>query len=78
MITHPNGSFGIRSGLRAGEMTVYGSEECGWTQKQREYLNQKKMAYNFVDCSQNQCPAFVDGYPTIVLDKKIYNGFTEF
>jgi len=78
MKSQSNPCIGIRSGVRAGETTVYGTPECGWTQKQLEYLQKKKISYQFVDCSENKCPSFVDGYPTIVHDNKIFSGFTEF
>lgn len=67
----------LRSGLRAGELTVYGSPGCTWTRKQRQYLDQKKLSYSFVDCETQACPDFVQAYPTILKGKRVYTGFTE-
>lgn len=73
-----NGStpgLSLRSGLKAGKLTVYGVESCSWTQKQLAYLKQKGMPFDYVDCDQNQCPKFVEGFPTLDLDGKILVGF---
>ncbi len=61
----------VRTNVRAG-MTVYGTPTCAWTQKQRKYLDDNQVPYDFVDCAQAKCPDFVKGYPTLVL-----TGYTE-
>jgi len=63
--------FSIRTHLRVG-IIVYGTPSCGWTMKQREYLDKNRVPYTFVDCTHEQCPDFVKGYPTLVL-----SGYTE-
>ena len=40
--------------------TVYGSMNCGYTVKLRETIG----PHDFVDCSKQQCPDFVEAYPT--------------
>lgn len=67
--------FPLRSDLKAGKLTVYGVEGCSWTQKQLAYLKQKHIPFDYVDCDQNRCPKFVDGFPTLDLDGKILVGF---
>lgn len=67
----------IKTDLRAGDLTVYGTGWCGYTKKQRQYLNEKGIAYNYIDCEAQSCPGFVDGYPTLVLDGRVIHGFTE-
>lgn len=67
----------LRSNLRAGSITVYGVENCGWTQKQLKHLAQKGISYNFVDCDAQSCPDFVEAYPTLEIDGKVSVGFRE-
>lgn len=58
-------------------ITVYGSETCPWCVKQKEYLDNKGMKYEFVDCASGQCPDFVDGFPTLQVNGEIKRGYTE-
>jgi glutaredoxin len=69
----------VRTGLTAGEtLTVYGSNTCGWTRKQLEYLDGKGLPYNYVDCDTQDCPDFVEAFPTIKKGGQVFVGFTEF
>lgn len=61
-----SGMLNIKTGLKAGEVTVYGSPNCPWCVKQKEYLESKGVEYKFVDCTTQKCPDFVQGYPTTV------------
>ncbi len=63
--------------LKAGKLTVYGSDGCGWTKKQLEYLDKKGMPYTYVNCDSGQCPKTVDSFPTLDMDGKIKVGYTE-
>jgi hypothetical protein len=63
----------LHTGLKAGELTVYGTSSCPWCKKQKENLDSKKIPYTFVDCSREKCPEFVTGYPTSAIQ-----GFHEF
>jgi hypothetical protein len=60
-----------------GSIIVYGSKTCPWCVKQEDYLKQKGIPYDFVDCKQGQCPEFVKGFPTIMKDGEILSGYTE-
>ena len=67
----------VNTGLKAGELTVYGTSWCSWTKKQRNYLDEKGMAYTFVDCDTEPCPGFVSGYPTLDNNGAISSGYLE-
>jgi glutaredoxin len=58
-------------------ITMYGSDSCPWCTKQKDYLKEKNMDYTFVDCAQGQCPNFVSGFPTLVIDGEIKVGYQE-
>jgi hypothetical protein len=60
-----------------GNVIVYGSDTCKWCIKQKDYMKFWGIPYNFIDCKNEQCPGFVKGFPTILKDDKIYNGYTE-
>ena len=60
-----------------GNIMVYGSPTCPWCVKQTDYLTQKGIPFDFIDCSSKSCPDFVSGYPTILRDGQIMNGYTE-
>lgn len=56
--------------------TVYGTDNCGWTQKQKKYLESKKIPFKYVECDKEQCPSEVKGYPYNVLPGgKIIEGY---
>jgi hypothetical protein len=61
----------------AQAVTVYGSKTCPWCVKQEEYLTVKGVAYDFVDCAGGVCPDFVKGFPTLVVDGEVKEGYTE-
>lgn len=65
----------IRSGLKAGKITVYGKDTCPWTVKQLEYLDKHKQKYTYVNCATGTCPDFVKGYPTLDINGQILEGF---
>ena len=67
----------LQTPVDKGDVTVYGSKTCPWCVKQEAYLNQNGIPYNFVDCASGQCPDFVQGFPTIMKDGQILNGYTE-
>lgn len=60
-----------------GNIIVYGSKTCPWCIKQEAYLKDKGIDYDFVDCASGQCPEFVSGFPTLMVNGEIKNGYTE-
>jgi hypothetical protein len=56
---------------------MYGSDDCPWCVKQKEYFKEKGTEYTFVDCAKGQCPDFVAGFPTLVIDGQIKVGYQE-
>jgi hypothetical protein len=60
-----------------GNLIVYGSKACPWCVKQEDWLTKSGIPYNFVDCTKTQCPDFVNGFPTLLLNNEVMNGYTE-
>jgi len=58
-------------------ITVYGTDSCPWCTKQKDYFKEKGTEYTFVDCAQGQCPNFVSGFPTLVVNGDIKVGYQE-
>ena len=57
---------------------MYGSDECPWCTKQRDYFAKKNIEYMFIDCNvPGNCPNFVEGFPTIVKDGAVMPGYQE-
>lgn len=67
----------VKSDLRAGAITVYGTDWCGYTTKQRDYLDGKGVDYTYVNCEEKSCPDFVKAYPTLDINGSIKTGYTE-
>ena len=46
---------------------VYGADWCGWTKKQKKYLEEKGIDHTYIDCAKDKdaCPPEVKGYPAI-------------
>lgn len=57
---------------------VYGSMTCPWTVKQIDYLKSKGKDYEFVDCAGGNCPDFVSGFPTSVVNGQTMVGYNEY
>mgnify|MGYP003344750451 FL=1 len=74
---HSGVSGYLQTPIDKGVITVYGSKTCPWCVKQEKYLTEKGIAYNFVDCKQQQCPDFVQGFPTLDVNGEIKSGYTE-
>ena len=60
-----------------GNVIVYGSKTCPWCVKQEKYLIDNGLPYTFVDCKQEACPEFVQGFPTLLVDDVIKVGYNE-
>ena len=56
---------GSDAGSGAGSWTVYGTHGCGWTRKQLENMDSKKIPYKFVDCDKEDCGG-AEGFPTLL------------
>jgi len=68
---------GGQSPTDVGSIIVYGSKTCPWCVKQEKYLTEKGFDYQFVNCPTDGCPEFVNGYPTLMVNNEIKNGYTE-
>lgn len=44
---------------------VYGTEWCGWTRKQLDYMKNNGKAYEFINCEEKQCNG-IKSFPTLV------------
>jgi hypothetical protein len=71
---------GGQSPTDIGSIIVYGSNGCGWCQKQKTYLDKKGISFEFVDCQSEGCPTFVSSYPTIMKGGTVMQppGYNEF
>jgi hypothetical protein len=66
----------LKNKKNGGKHQVYGSKQCGYTVKQLEFFDSSGQEYDFIDCSKNKCPDFVDGFPTTkTASGKIVVGF---
>lgn len=61
----------------SSDLTVYGTNECGWTVKQLKYLDDNGFKYTFVNCKDGKCPSDVTGYPTMIYKGERINGYNE-
>ena len=52
-------------GASTGSWTVYGTNGCGWTRKQLEVMDSKKIPHTFVDCDKEDCKG-AEAFPTLV------------
>jgi hypothetical protein len=73
-------AVGGQSPTDIGSIIVYGSNGCGWCTKQKTYLDQKGISFEFVDCPSQGCPDFVGSYPTITKNGTVMQppGYNEF
>ena len=57
-------------------LIIYGTTSCPWCKKQFDYLRRKGINYKFVDTSSGT-PSFVKAVPTLSIDGKLVEGYTE-
>ena len=73
-------AFGMKakvSGGAAAELTVYGTNGCGWTRKQIAHLDKKGISYNYVECDKEDCGG-ISAFPTMKLaNGDVVEGFKE-
>ena len=56
---------------------VYGTEWCGWTKKQLDYMKKSGNAFEFIDCEKQQCDG-IKSFPTLVSpNKEVIVGYRE-
>jgi len=61
-----------------GSWTVYGTDGCGWTRKQLKEMDDKGVAYTYVNCETGDCGS-ISSYPTLKSDAgETKVGFTTF
>lgn len=66
-----------QSPVDAGTIQMYGSPSCPWCVKQMDYFTKKGVPFVFTNCDTEQCPSFVEGFPTLVVAGQIKSGYTE-
>lgn len=73
-------SFGMKtkvSGGAAAELTVYGTNGCGWTRKQIAHLDKKGIGYDYIECDKEDCGG-ISAFPTMKLaNGDVIEGFKE-
>ena len=73
-------SFGMKtkvSGEAAAELTVYGTNGCGWTRKQIAHLDKKGIGYDYIECDKEDCGG-ISAFPTMKLaNGDVIEGFKE-
>lgn len=60
----------------APKWKVYGTMQCGWTRKQLDFMKEKGIAHEFIDCSKQECE--FNAFPTLFTpsgEKRV--GYTE-
>ena len=78
LLLYKNVSFGdALTPPDKGNVIVYGSKTCPWCVKQEKYLIDNGLPYTFVDCKSGNCPDFVSGFPTLLVDNVVKVGYTE-
>jgi len=77
LLTYKGVSMYMQTPVDKGTITVYGSKTCPWCVKQESYLKNQGIPYDFVDCRTGECPEFVTGYPTLVVNGKVMSGYNE-
>ncbi len=58
--------FHLSTGIRVGKATIYGTDWCGFTTKQRKEFDDKHIDYDYIDCDKNkqQC-AGISAFPVV-------------
>jgi hypothetical protein len=56
---------GTESAPATGKWTVFGTNGCGWTRKQLQLMDEKKVPYTFVNCDEEDCKG-ATAFPTLI------------
>lgn len=58
-------NFRLTDGYKSGaKWTVYGSNGCGWTVKQVDYMKKNGISHTYIDCDKKDCGE-ITVYPTL-------------
>jgi glutaredoxin len=50
-------------------VVMYGTPGCIWCTRQKEYFEENKIPYTFVDCTDlKKCPKDIEAFPTLEID----------
>ena len=60
-----NPGLRVRANVRAGGVTIYGADWCGYTTKQKAAFDDKGIPYEYVNCDKETCPTMVKAFPTV-------------
>jgi hypothetical protein len=60
-----NSVLRVRSGVRSGGVTVFGTDWSVPTQKQKATFDAMGVSYDYVNCDLETCPTIVKSFPTI-------------
>ena len=44
--------------------TVYGTNNCGWTRKQVDYMKTNRIPHTYIECDKHDCGE-ITSYPTL-------------
>jgi hypothetical protein len=59
-------NYWLTSSSSSKNWTVYGSKNCGWTNKQLEHMDSNNISYEFIDCDKNKQKCVgMEGFPTL-------------
>jgi hypothetical protein len=57
-------NFRLTRGGDGGHWTVYGTNGCGWTRKQIDYLRSNGISHTYIECDKEDCGK-IRSYPTL-------------
>ncbi len=68
----------VRTGIMAGKTTIYGTDWCGFTTKQKQAFNKKGVKYDYIDCGKfpDRCKG-ISSYPVVEHNGSRWEGFKE-
>jgi hypothetical protein len=65
---NPSSKNKVRTGMLIGKATIFGTDWCGYTTKQKQAFDEKGIEYDFINCEDSanaeQC-AGIKGYPVV-------------
>lgn len=66
MINPKNRDLRVRTGMMAGKATIYGTDWCGFTTKQKDAFKAAEIPFDYVNCENDpdQCKG-IDAYPVV-------------